>query len=421
MTGVFRRRTLAELVAGVSARSRSAVRPAAAAIVEDVRQRGEAAVREHAARLDGLDPDAPLVIGRESMDRALLELLPDERDRLTRIAGRIRAFAQGQRRSFAAFELAIPGGRAGQVMAPVVRAGCYAPGGRHPLPSSLLMTAVTARAAGVEEVWVASPRRDRIMLACAALAGADGFLGVGGAQAIAALAYGAAQVPPCDVVVGPGNAWVTEAKRLVFGQVGIDSLAGPSELVVVAEETSDPKVIAADLLAQAEHDPMSVPVLVALEDSLVDRVAGELDVQLGSLPTAAVACAALTNGGAIAATSMEEAIAICDALAPEHLHLHIAHAKSVASRFRHYGALFVGSSSAEVLGDYGAGPNHVLPTGRAARFSGGLSVLTFLRLRTWLEVQDVSEARGLFDDAVWLGRLEGLEAHARSAEQRSPP
>jgi phosphoribosyl-ATP pyrophosphohydrolase/phosphoribosyl-AMP cyclohydrolase/histidinol dehydrogenase len=166
---------------------------------------------------------------------------------------------------------------------------------------------------------------------------------------------------------------------------------------------------------------MSVPVLVALEDSLVDRVAGELDVQLGSLPTAAVACAALTNGGAIAATSMEEAIAICDALAPEHLHLHIAHAKSVASRFRHYGALFVGSSSAEVLGDYGAGPNHVLPTGRAARFSGGLSVLTFLRLRTWLEVQDVSEARGLFDDAVWLGRLEGLEAHARSAEQRSPP
>ena len=418
MTVTFVRRSLDELLAQGAAPVRPEFLASASAIVDDVRRRGEAAVREHAVRLDGLGSDVPLVISRDEMCHALAALLPDERERLTRIANRIRRFAEGQRRSLQSFQLAVPGGRAGHTVAPVARAGCYAPGGRYPLPSSLLMTAITARAAGVSEVWVASPRRDRIMLACAALAGVDGFLGAGGAQAIAALAFGAGEVPPCDIVVGPGNAYVTAAKRVVFGHVGIDSLAGPSELIVVADATSDARLVAADLLAQAEHDPMSVPVLVSVGQSLVERVVDELVGQLETLPTAEVARAALANGGAIVVSDVAEAIVACDALAPEHLHLHLAGAASIAQRLRHYGALFVGADSAEVLGDYGAGPNHVLPTGRVSRYSGGLSVLTFLRVRTWLAIEDATEARELFDDAAWLGRIEGLEAHARSAEQR---
>jgi phosphoribosyl-ATP pyrophosphohydrolase/phosphoribosyl-AMP cyclohydrolase/histidinol dehydrogenase len=279
------------------------------------------------------------------------------------------------------------------------------------------MTAITARAAGVGEVWVASPRRDRIMLACAALAGADGFLAVGGATAIAAFAVGAG-VPRCDVVVGPGNAYVTAAKRLVFGHVGIDSLAGPSELAVVADAASDPALVAADLLAQAEHDPDAVPILVSLDDVLVDCVDRELVRQLETLSTASVARAALENGGALVVRDLDAAIEACDDLAPEHLHLHLPRPHEAAHRFHNYGALFIGSESGEVLGDYGAGPNHVLPTGRASRFSGGLSVLNFLRVRTWLEIDDVQASRGMIDDAIWLGRVEGLEAHARSAERR---
>jgi phosphoribosyl-ATP pyrophosphohydrolase/phosphoribosyl-AMP cyclohydrolase/histidinol dehydrogenase len=280
------------------------------------------------------------------------------------------------------------------------------------------MTALTARAADVPEVWVASPRPAPITLAAAALAEADGFLAVGGAQAIAALAYGAGPVPPCDAVVGPGNVYVTAAKRMIAGRVAIDTLAGPSELVVLADRTADPGTVAADLLAQAEHDPRAVPVLVCVGDGIAAQVSAEIARQLETLPTAEVARAALANGGTIVVRDLDEGLAACDLLAPEHLALHVHDAESVAPRLRHYGALFVGAESAEVLGDYGAGPNHVLPTGRIARSTGGLSVLTFLRVRTWLAIDDPVGARELVEDAAWLGRIEGLEAHARSAERR---
>jgi phosphoribosyl-ATP pyrophosphohydrolase/phosphoribosyl-AMP cyclohydrolase/histidinol dehydrogenase len=349
------------------------------------------------------------------MAQALDVLPPDTRHRLTRIAGRIRDFADGQRRSLSAFETTIPGGAAGHSIAPVSRAGCYAPGGRYPLPSSLLMTAVTAAAPGFEEICVPSPRRDNVILACAALAGAKGFLVACGAQAIAALAFGAGEVPPCDMIVGPGNAYVTAAKRLVFGHVGIDTLAGPSELVVVGDSSSDPCRVAADLLAQAEHDTMAVPVLVSIGTTLADAVAGEIGRQLEVLSTRDVAKAALSNGGALVVATAREAIDACNALAPEHLHVH---SEIPAGSFRNYGALFIGGASAEVLGDYGAGPNHVLPTGRASRYAGGLSVFTFLRVRTWLSVREAGAARDLYDDARWLGEVEGLEGHARSASAR---
>jgi phosphoribosyl-ATP pyrophosphohydrolase/phosphoribosyl-AMP cyclohydrolase/histidinol dehydrogenase len=225
-------------------------------------------------------------------------------------------------------------------------------------------------------------------------------------------------VPPCDLNAGPGNAYATAAKRLVFGDVGIDALAGPSELVIVADEHADAELVAADLLAQAEHDPMAIPVLVCFSEDLVDAVNVAVTTQLESLATADVARLGLANGGALVVADITEAIACCDELAPEHLHLQLASAADLAPRFSHYGALFIGRDSAEVLGDYGAGPNHVLPTGRASRFSGGLSVFAFLRVRTWLRVDDLTDSAQLCEDTAWLARVEGLEAHARAAELR---
>jgi phosphoribosyl-ATP pyrophosphohydrolase/phosphoribosyl-AMP cyclohydrolase/histidinol dehydrogenase len=387
-------------------------------IVETVRAEGERALRSYAVRFGDRAPDEPLVLERDELERARDRLSDDVRDLLERIASRIEAFAEAQRDSITDLHAAIPGGRAGHSIQPVERAGCYAPGGRFPLPSSVLMTAVTARVAGVGEVWVASPKPDDVTLAAAAIAGADAVLAVGGAQAVAALAYGAGPVPACDVVVGPGNRWVTAAKKLVAGHVGIDMLAGPSELVVLADDTADPATVAADLLAQAEHDPDALPVLVTTSSSLADAVESELATQLESLPTYETASAALDNGFAVIAGTLEEAVEVCDRLAPEHLQILTAQASEVAERLGHWGGLFIGQQSAEVFGDYGVGPNHTLPTGGVARFKGGLSVLDFLRVRTWLELDDGPALASIARDAAALARLEGLEAHARAAEKR---
>ncbi len=392
---------------------------AAQSIVDDVRDRGEPALREHAERFGDVEQDAPLVIGREDLLKARDSIAPEDLKLLERTARRIRIFAGAQMDSLKRMEIPIPGGTAGQDIAPVDRAGCYAPGGRFPLPSSVLMTVVTAKAAGVEEIWVASPRPEPITLAAAAVAGADGFLAVGGAQGIAALAYGVGPVPACDVVVGPGNKFVTAAKKLVFGRVAIDMLAGPSELAVLADASADPATVAADLLAQAEHDPDAVPVLIALDDRIISSVNAELGKQLADLPTAETARAALRNGFAVRAPDLDTAIEICDRVAPEHLEIQVENAKEIAQRCRHYGGLFIGASAAEVLGDYGAGPNHTLPTGGTARYTGGLSVFDFLRVRTWLEIDNRDAARELVKDAERLAELEGLSAHARSAAKRS--
>lgn len=392
----------------------------ARAIVDDVRRRGEVALREHAERLGDVAPGGPLVLGREALEAALVALPGDQQALLARTARRIRGFADAQRSCLEGMTVDVPGGRAGHTVRPVARAGCYAPGGRFPLPSSVLMTAVTARAAGVGEVWVASPRPAPITLAAAAVAGADGLLAVGGAQAIGALAFGAGVVPACDVVVGPGNRWVTAAKQVVAGQVAIDMLAGPSELVVFADDTADAELVAADLLAQAEHDPDALPILVTPDASLADRVDAALVAQLADLPTAETARVAVGAGFCVLVASMDEGVAVCNRLAPEHLEVIARGADHLAARLCAYGTLFLGSCSGEVLGDYGAGPNHVLPTGGTARFTGGLSVMTFLALRTWLAIEDPELAAPLARDAVALARLEGLEAHARAAERRLP-
>lgn len=406
------------------ARTRTAVDDAtlrgAREILADIDARGEAAVLEHAERLGDLQPGASPVFSPAELRAARDGLGRAERELLERTAARIHAFALAQRGCLRDLTVAIPGGAAGHECIPVRSVGCYAPGGRFPLPSSVLMTAVTARAAGVSEVWVASPRPTQATLAAAAIAGADGLLAIGGVQAIGAMSRGLLGLPAggCDMIVGPGNRWVTAAKQLVSGSVGIDMLAGPSELLVVADATADADIVAADLLAQAEHDEDAVPMLVTTDASLVDRVEEALELRLRTLPTASTARAALRNGFAMVAGDIDEAIAASDSIGAEHLEVLAANASEVAARIRNAGAVFVGALSAEVLGDYGTGPNHVLPTGGTSRFRAGLSVLSFLRARTWVRMDDARAGRTLYEDAVGLARIESLEGHARSAEAR---
>lgn len=384
---------------------------AAAEIVEDVRERGEVGLRHHAERLGDVEPGAELVVGRGALEEARASLPEEERALLERVADRIRRFAEAQRECLAPLDAPIEGGRAGHRWLPVRCAGAYAPGGRYPLPSSILMSVLPARVAGVASVWSASPRPTNITLAAAAIAGADGLLAVGGAQAVAALAFGTV-TPPADVVVGPGNRWVTAAKKHLYGEVGIDGLAGPSELLVIADEQADPRVVAADLLAQAEHDEDAVPVILSTSERILAEVDRELVRQLEDLSTAKAAAAALANTGlAVFVEDLDRAAQVADRLAPEHLELCVADPGALAERVRNYGGLFVGAASAEVFGDYGAGPNHVLPTGRGSRFQAGLSVMTFLRAATWLELDDPAL---LASDAARLARLEGLEGHARA-------
>ncbi len=386
----------------------------AAAIVEDVRLRGEAAVREHSQRFGDLSPDDPIILERRHLDAALAEVGPSVRGLLERVAGRIETFSREQRSCLVDLDTPVLGGRAGHRWLPVTTAGAYAPGGRYPLPSSVLMTVIPARVAGVDQVWVASPRPTSVTLAAAAIAGADGLLAIGGAQAIAALAFGVFG-PPSHVVVGPGNRWVTAAKKHLYGEIGIDGLAGPSEIAVVADATADPRLVAADLLAQAEHDPEALPILVTDVPGLIPEVERILSTELDTLPTAAIAGPALDGGYAVAVSDMDEAVGLCDRIAPEHLALHVEDPDAIAGLFTSYGSLFVGEGSAEVFADYGAGPNHVLPTDGGARFQSGLSVMTFLKAPTWLMLDDPAATA---EDAARLARLEGLEAHARAAELR---
>jgi phosphoribosyl-ATP pyrophosphohydrolase/phosphoribosyl-AMP cyclohydrolase/histidinol dehydrogenase len=276
------------------------------------------------------------------------------------------------------------------------------------------VSVIPGRVAGVETLWAASPRPTPITLAAAAYAGADGLLAIGGAQAVAALAFGTVS-PACDLIVGPGNKWVTAAKKHLYGEVGIDGLAGPSEILVIADESADPELVAADLLAQAEHDVEAVPALVTTSDTLADRVDEAVRRQLADLPTSDTAVAALENGFVIVVGSLDEAAGLADRLAPEHLALHVGEPDDLAGSLHAYGSLFLGGDSAETFADYGVGPNHVLPTAGGARYQSGLSVLTFLRAPTWSRLDD---PEALVGDTTHLARLEGLEAHARAAQMR---
>ncbi|MFM7118537.1 MAG: histidinol dehydrogenase [Planctomycetota bacterium] len=388
------------------------------AILESLRSGGEPALRAAINQYEQRSGDARLTYLPIDFAQALSSISSRQAELLQRVAQRIEDFARAQRGTLSDLELPIAGGRAGHRWVPLRTAGCYVPGGRFPLVSSLLMTAVTARVAGVSQVWIASPIASPLMLAAAAVAGADGLLHAGGAHAIGSLADGCGEVPRCDVIAGPGNRWVTAAKLLVSERVRIDMLAGPSELLIVADETADPDTLAADLLAQAEHDSDARPMLVTNSLDLIEAVNQSLQRQLETLATAANARAALENGFALRVHSWDEAIEACEAIAPEHLELQLRDPAQIAPRLSRCGCLFIGEQSAEVLGDYGAGPNHVLPTGGTARYASGLGVETFLRRQTWLEIDSLDSAQSLVEDAIALAELEGLPGHAASAARR---
>lgn len=290
------------------------------------------------------------------------------------------------------------------------------------------MTAVTARAAGCETVVLASPRPAAITLAAAYIAGADFFLCVGGAQAIATLAYGIDEesehgpaIPKCDVIVGPGNKWVTAAKSIVQGYCGIDMLAGPSEVLVIADKTANAEVVAADLIAQAEHDVVARAILLSDDQGIIDEIEGNVAKQLQCLPepNKSTATEAFKQSFAVLCENIEECIRISDDIAPEHLEIQTKDAIEVGRKCGNYGGLFIGEHAAEVLGDYGAGPNHTLPTGGTGRYTGGLSVFNFLRIRTWMRIDDQKASQDMVDDSIVMARLEGLEGHARASEARS--
>ena len=390
----------------------------AASIIDEVRSGGEKALRRRAEALGELGPGEALFLDRSDLERALASIGGKDRALLERSHRRIADFATAQRGCLLDLEFPVPGGSAGHRFIPVGRAGCYVPGGRFPLASSALMTATPARVAGVGSVWCAGPRPGRETLAAAAIAGAEGFLAAGGAQAIAALAFGCGPISGRDVIVGPGGRYVAAAKRLLFGVIGTEAPAGPSELLIIAGSGADPCLVAADLIAQAEHDPAAAPALVVFDEKLILSIEDELGRRLASLPqpNAGIAAAALEKGGWVfVALDRVEACAAADRFAPEHLELIVDDPQNWDGHIANAGAVFLGAGSAEVLGDYGAGPNHCLPTGGAARFAAGLSVLAFLRARTWLRMDDSREVAG---DAAAFARMEGLEGHALAAELR---
>ena len=389
---------------------------AADSIVSGVRDGGREALIEYARKFDGHVDGQPLLLERDALEAAKARLDADDLALLERVADRVRMFAQAQLDALSELEMEVPGGKAGHSIVPVQRAGCYAPAGRYALPSTVIMTVVPAVVAGCGQVVLATPGTSDLMLAAAAVAGADRVLAVGGAQAIAAMAYGFDGFERCDVIVGPGNRWVTAAKKIVSGDCGIDMLAGPSELVLVGDESSEPATVAADLLAQAEHDEDARAFLVTTDRDLIQKVVAELEQQLEVLPTAATAKVALGNGAAVLCDSVEQVIATCNALAPEHLELHCNDSQAVADKIVNAGCMFIGHQSAEVFGDYGVGPNHTLPTAGTARFSAGLNVFTFVRVRTWLKLDAAPQS--LVDDTARLAELEGLVGHQRSALKR---
>ena len=389
-------------------------------IVDDVRSRGWVAVVEWSRKLHDVGEKAePAIFERSELRRALERIDAASRGVIERSAGRIKAFARAQRDCFGDLTTEIDGIGVGHWLVPVGAAGCYVPGGRFPLPSTALMTAIPARVAGVSQVVIASPRPTDATLAAAAIADADLLVACGGAQAIAAMAFGLGPIAPCDIIVGPGNVYVTAAKQLLFGIVGIDMLAGPTEVLIIADDNADPRLVAADMLAQAEHDDDARALLVTESNSLIQRVNHELARQLSDLPTAATARRALAGSVAVKCDSLDQCIEVASHVAPEHLEIMTSDPRSVAERMRAFGAAFMGADAAEVLGDYAAGPNHVLPTAGTARFASGLSVLSFLNVRTWLGVADRQSASAAYSDAARFAEMEGLIGHQRAARARA--
>ncbi|HEX4452866.1 MAG TPA: histidinol dehydrogenase [Kofleriaceae bacterium] len=397
-------------------RAGSGIDAAVADILDDVRRRGDDAVAEYTRRFDRREP--PYEVSRERWASAAAQVSRDVRAALDFAASRIRAFHERQVEPD--LDVTEGGVRLALRVTPLARAGLYVPGGTARYPSSVLMTAIPATVAGVREIIMVTPGASPETLCAAELAGVDRVFEIGGAQAVAALAFGTQTVPRVDKIVGPGNAWVASAKRQVYGEVDIDSIAGPSEVLVIADDSADPAWVAADLLAQAEHDREARVVLVTTSSALAAAVDRELVHQLADLPRREIASAAIVaHGAALILDSLDAAIDFANAYAPEHLELDlpIELARATAARCTTAGAIFVGKYASEAAGDYVAGANHVLPTGGAARYASPLGVADF-RKRTSI-VEYTAEAAAAAAPAIaTLAACEGLDAHGRSAKRR---
>jgi len=397
----------AELPAAVSAAARD--------IIAQVRARGDAAVRAFTETFEKRKL-AALELDRAAWLAAAGQVDAGVRTALERAAERIRAFHA--REQHPGFELVEDGIRTGLRVTPLARVGLYVPGGTARYPSTVLMTAVPAKVAGVREVVMVTPGPSPETLCAALVAGVDRVFPIGGAQAVAALTYGTETVPRVDKIVGPGNAYVTAAKRLVFGDVGIDLIAGPTEVAIAADASAEPAWVAADLLAQAEHDPLAQPILIAVGREVADRVVRAIADQLALLPRRDIAAKALRdNGAAFVVASAAEAIALINRLAPEHAGLALANAAALAPTVINAGAVFVGHHASEAIGDYFAGPSHVLPTGGSARFASPLGVSDFLKRTSFIEYDAAAVARQA-DDIERLAEVEGLVGHGRSVRAR---
>ena len=393
-----------------------------AAIIADVKTRGDAAVAALTAKFDRVDLDANgWEIPAADLDAALAGLRPELRAALDLAAARIRAFHERQKPT-GNDEIDTAGVRTGVRWTPVDAAGLYVPGGRAAYPSSVLMNAIPAVVAGVRDLIMVTPTPggeiNPLVLAAARVAGVSRVFRIGGAQAIAALAHGTAHIPKVDVITGPGNAWVAEAKRQLYGVVGIDMVAGPSEVVIVSDGKSNPEWIAADLLAQAEHDPVAQSILITTSAIEADAVEAAVSRQLETLPTAAVAGASWRDHGAIIIVpDLAASLPLLDALAPEHAELMVDDPDWLFARMRHAGSVFLGRHTPEAAGDYLAGPNHVLPTGRRARFASGLSVADFMKRTTFLDCGPRGLA-AIGPAGAAIADVEGLAAHAASIRLR---
>lgn len=392
-------------------------------IVHAVRTKGDAALVEYTHQFDGLaiSSAADLVVSKERLQQALESIDADQRNALQTAADRVRRYHEHQKQSTWQYQ-EDDGTLLGQQVTPLDRVGIYVPGGKASYPSSVLMNALPAKVAGVNEVImvVPTPRGEvnETVFAAAAIAEVDTVITVGGAQAVAALAYGTDTVPSVDKIVGPGNIYVATAKRMVFGQVGIDMIAGPSEILVVCDGKTDPEWIAMDLFSQAEHDEDAQSILISPDAAFLDEVAQAIERLLPTLERADIAATSLKNRGAlIQVADMDAAVALINRIAPEHLELSVEDPQAMLPQIRHAGAIFMGRYTAEALGDYCAGPNHVLPTSSTARFSSPLGVYDFQK-RSSLIMCSAEGASELGKVASTLARSESLTAHARSAEYR---
>ena len=394
-----------------------------AAICQDVRHRGDAAVIDYTARFDGLKAAsmADLELSQNELKAALAAISSAQRDALEQAAERIRIYHEKQKVSSWQFTES-DGTVLGQQVTALDRVGLYVPGGKAAYPSSLLMNVIPAKVAGVGELLLTTPtphgERNALVLSAAAISGVDRVFTIGGAQAVAALAYGTQTIAQVDKICGPGNAYVAAAKRRVFGVVGIDMVAGPSEILVICDGNTDPDWIAMDLFSQAEHDEIAQAILLCPDADFIERVAQSIEKLIPTMPRKTVIAASLANRGAlIHVRDLDEACAIANEIAPEHLELSVDNPEQWTAKIKHAGAIFMGRYSSESLGDYCAGPNHVLPTSRSARFSSPLGVYDFQKRTSIINVSQAG-AQTLGNIASILANGEGLPAHARAAEMR---